>query len=542
MPSFDERFTHANMLSREDRRTDPSAWSDKSELGMIATSHYLASAAGVEMLEKGGNAVDAAVAASLALGVCEPAGSGLGGMTMMVIHHAVSNQTFALTGPCRAPHLATPEALQRVNRYRGYPAVAIPTNPATLDFALSRYGTLNTAEVLAPAIDIAEEGYPVTALQHRNAVQSREALAAGTAARLFLDSDARPFPPGTWFRQPELAQTLRRLADAGFQDFYQGDIARMIVNDMQRNNGFIGARDLADIPWPQEMTPVYGQFGDAHAFSLGPPGGGIALIEMLNLFNAMAGADFDPDSPEGVVLLAAIIRQARRDRRKYRLKIKADAVAEADEYLDADYARMAADIIHTELGSRGETSHVSVMDRYGNAVALTQSIERSFGAGVATEGLGFLYNGFLRAFKVKNKKHPYYLRPAAVARSNAAPTVLIKDGLPWVAIGNTGSERMASGIFEVLVRLRNQTPFVAVHAPRLHCTPEGIVLIEAERFSPACLTTLAEHGFSLQQLDPYSFKMGGLQLVVRETDGFVGVGEPRRDGTAAGPLRIASSG
>lgn len=532
---MDERFSHERLFSREDRRTDPTVWSEKSSTGMVASAHYLATAAGVEILEKGGNAIDAAIATSFALGVCEPAGSGLGGMTMMVIHLAAQGHTLALTGPCRVPRSATPESVSRANRYRGYPAVAVPSNVATLDYALRRYGTFSPADVLAPAIRLAEQGYPITALQHSNIAKCHNVLAKSRAAQLFLDDNGQPRPVGDWLRQPVLARTLRRLADEGFEDFYRGEIARLIVQDMQQNGGFICQDDLTDIPWPQEKPPLFGRFNNASVFTIGPPGGGLVLIEMLNLFTAMNGADFDPDSPAGVILLAGIIRQARRDRRKYRLRITADGLGQADKYMDMAYAHVAADIIRVEMASKGETSHVSIMDKFGNAVAMTQSIERSFGAAVATPGLGFLYNGFMRSFKMQNKRHPYYLRPGAVARSNAAPTLVLREGKPWAAIGSTGSERMASSIFEVLVRLRNHTPFEAVLAPRLHCTPEGLVLLEQDRFTPECITMLNNNGFSIQRLDPYDFAMGGLQLVVRKDDDFIGVGEPRRDGAAAGP-------
>jgi gamma-glutamyltranspeptidase/glutathione hydrolase len=173
------------------------------------------------------------------------------------------------------------------------------------------------------------------------------------------------------------------------------------------------------------------------------------------------------------------------------------------------------------------------MDSQGNAVAMTQSIERSFGSCEITPELGFLYNGFLRSFKVVNQRHPHYLRPGAPARSNAAPTLVLRQGKPWAALGSTGSERLASGIFQVLLRLGRQGPFEAVHAPRLHATPEELVLLEADRFPAACLEALERHGFSLERLEPYSFRMGGLQLVVREDEAFRGVGEPRRDGAAA---------
>ena len=177
------------------------------------------------------------------------------------------------------------------------------------------------------------------------------------------------------------------------------------------------------------------------------------------------------------------------------------------------------------------------MDGYGNAVALTQSIERNFGAAVVTPSLGFIYNGYLRAFKVENRQHPHYLRPGAPARSNAAPTMLVQGGRAWAVVGSTGSERMASSIFEVLLRLKRQGPFDAVHGPRLHATPENLVLWEADRFPHGCAEALRQNGFTLKSLAPYSFKMGGLQLVVREKASFLGVAEPRRDGAAGAPNR-----
>jgi gamma-glutamyltranspeptidase/glutathione hydrolase len=175
------------------------------------------------------------------------------------------------------------------------------------------------------------------------------------------------------------------------------------------------------------------------------------------------------------------------------------------------------------------------MDSFGNVVSATQSIERSFGAKVASSKLGFLYNGYMKGFKIENKRHPHYLRPGAVARSNAAPTILFSGGHPAAAIGSTGSERMVSGIFQTLVRLQYQTPFEAVSAPRLHCTPEGDVLIEADRFHHETLGLLKRDGFSVQALDAWSFSAGGLQLVTCDGGRFCGVGEPRRDGAAAGP-------
>ena len=543
-------LTHDRMLDRAGKRHQSEFWTAQSSGGMVATAHYLATRAGAEMLTNGGNAFDAAVCAAVALGVCEPAGSGIGGMAIVLGHDAARDRTFAVEGACRAPQEATPQAVSTSRRYRGYRAVAVPTNLAVLSHILSRYGRMTVATVLQPAIRLAEDGFPVSRVQHRHLVHYLRTLRGGNAGSFFLNEHQEPFRPGEVFRQPVLAGTLRRLATEGLEDFYRGSIARAIVADMETRGGFVNARDLAHPTLCSEVPAIEVRLGRDVIRSVGPPAGGLALLEMLNLASHLP-PPIDPDTPDGAVLVAAIIRQARRDRRRLRLRTEAHGPGDALELLTADYAADAASLIRADLddavrarpqsqpsarcSDAGETSHVSVMDARGNVVALTQSIERNFGSAVVTPNLGFLYNGYLRAFKVHNARHPHYLRPGAPARSNAAPTIAYRDGSPWLSLGSTGSERMASSIFQVLTRLARQESFDAVHAPRLHCTPESEVIIEADRYAPACLEALSRRGFSLSIVEPYSFRMGGLQMVLRRGRSFHGVGEPRRDGAAAGP-------
>jgi gamma-glutamyltranspeptidase/glutathione hydrolase len=531
-PDVAQRFADDVMVERRARRRDPAAWSSVSAEGMVASAHYRATAAGVRILEAGGNAVDAAVAVSAALGVCEPAGSGLGGMTMMMVHLAGAGRTVAIEGPCRAPAAATPEAvLAAKKRYSGYPAVAVPTNAAVLGHALARYGTRRPAEVLAPAIQLAEEGYPLTDFQHEVLEHHSRPLARQGGGRHFL-RDGMPLPVGALVRQPELAATLRRLGEAGFEDFYTGAIGRRIVEDMQRQGGFLGEADFAEVPWPQETEPMRSRYRALDVFTLAPPGGGVALLQMLQLHEHLGREGADPDAPDTAILLASIIRRARADRRRHVLALMPGNTTPI--LLEADHNAAAAREIRTELGG-GETTHFVTADRWGNVVSTTQSIERSFGAKVATADLGFLYNGFMKAFKVRNRAHPHFLRPGAVARSNAAPTIVLDGDRPWAALGSTGSERSTSVMFQVLVRLFLQSPFEAVHAPRLHCTPEGLVLLEKERFPVGVVAALEEAGFSLVEEPSYAFKLGGLQLLATGRDGFVGVADPRRDGAAGAP-------
>jgi gamma-glutamyltranspeptidase/glutathione hydrolase len=496
---------------------------------MVSSAHYRATRVGAAVLDAGGNAIDAAVATSLALAVVESAGSGIGGMAMMMVHDAKRGRTFALPGPCRAPALATPEAVASGPRYTSYRAVAVPTYVKLLDTALQRYGTMSARDVLAPAIELAEQGFPLTHMQHELISAHAKPLRRRSAARFFLNEAREPPAAGTLFTQPVLAATLRRLADAGLDDFYAGDIARSIDRDMQAHDGFVRLQDLQDVATPDEVTPITADFAGEIVATAPPPAGGRTLLQMLNLFSELAPNDFDADSPAGAALLAVTIRRARADRRRHRLD-KPDAPA----YDSREHAAHLAPRLRRELGV-GETSHLCTIDRHGNAVSLTQSVERSFGAAVATPELGFLYNGYMKAFKIRARRHPHYLRAGAVARSNAAPTITLRDGKVRTVIGNTGSERMLSGIYQVLVRLARQTPFEAVHAPRLHVSPEKVVLIEADRFDAAALARLEALGYTLDRTDPYSFKFGGLHLARFDGDVYEGVAEPRRDGAAAGP-------
>jgi gamma-glutamyltranspeptidase/glutathione hydrolase len=175
------------------------------------------------------------------------------------------------------------------------------------------------------------------------------------------------------------------------------------------------------------------------------------------------------------------------------------------------------------------------MDRFGNVVGLTQSIERVFGSCCASEELGFLYNNYLMAYEYKDMKHPYYLRPVAVPWASVAPTILLQNNKPILVIGSPGSERITASILQVLLRLRKQSPLEAVDAPRFYCSFAGKVSLEASRMRSDIVDNFEEQGFDVDIRDPYSFYMGCVQLVIKEDESFIGVADPRRDGSVGGP-------
>ena len=507
-----------------------------SKHGMVATAHFRATEAGVRIMEQGGNAFDAAVASAFALSVCEPQASGLGGQTMMLLHAAKENETIAIDGSSRAPNRALKEDfLSKSTRLYGYKAATVPSTPAVLGYVLERWGTLSLSDVLTPAMELAENGYEITELQRKLQKREIKNFAKGNAGSLFLRNGEKPFSVGHLFKQPVLAKTLRRLGEAGIEDFYTGRIAETICKDMEANDGLLHKDDLALIPMPIEREPIIGRLGNMMVHTMPPPGAGRTLIEMINIIKKFPIKDRNPDSPAGALILAETIRRAQLDRRDRPYEPNFYPQVQDRRMMSGEYAKLVAKQIQSRIKTQGETTHLSVMDKDGNVVALTQSIERVYGAKVVTPELGFLYNNYMSAFEYEDITHPYYLRPNGVPWASVTPTIIFKAKKPWLAIGSPGSNRITSTILQVLIRLNQQSPFDAVAAPRIHCSYSGKVSLEAAYMRNDIPALLKERGFDIDVREPMSFYLGCVQMVLDENGEFIGVADPRRDGSAGGP-------
>lgn len=507
-----------------------------SSKGMVASAHFRATEVGANILDQGGNAIDAAVATAFALGVCEPQASGLGGQTMMLLYLADENRTVAVDGSSRAPNRALNENFKGKSfRLYGHRATTVPSTPATLGYILGKYGTLPLSEVLTPVIKLAENGYEITELQRRLQRRELKNFAKGNAGPTFLRDGQRPYSVGHIFKQPILAKTLKRIAQRGIEDFYTGKIAEKIHNDMQANGGLLQKDDLAQIPYPIEREPIMGRLGNMMLNTMPPPGAGRTLIEMINILKKFPVKDRNPDTPYGALLLAEIIRRAQLDRRDRPFEPNFYPQVQDQRMLSKEYAKVVSNQIQSRIKRSGETTHLSVMDSSLNVVALTQSIERVYGAKVVSPELGFLYNNYMSAFEYEDMTHPYYLRPNGVPWASVAPTIIFRNKRPWLAIGSPGSDRITSTILQVLIRLNQQSPFDAVAAPRLHCTYNGKVSIEAAYMRDDIPKVLSSSGFEIDIREPMSFYLGCVQMVLAENNEFIGVADPRRDGSAEGP-------
>jgi len=527
-----------------------------SRYGMVSTASDPATEAGVRMLELGGNAVDAAVAAAFCLGVTEPQASGLGGQSMVLLHHCPNGEpvTVALDGSSRAPFEINPSRLPARPLKLGLSASTVPSTPAALGYLLETYGTLPIDVVLKPAIGAAKYGFKITALQQRLLAREKEKLKDQTVRSIFF-KNGRPLNAGDTAYQPQLASCLEQIAEKGWRDFYLGDIAESILEDMKQRNGYISRADLSQIPYPIQREVLKGSYRGYALATYPPPGAGRALVQILNILELFDAERLLPDSPLCYLLLAMAFRAALVKRE--RLPIDPARYPQLDDrwMVDKGSASHIASRIKDLLlyvaeekfeppPTSGETTHLSAADSYGNIVGITQSIELVFGAKTMTGNLGFFYNNYMSAFDYKNMLHPNFLIPGGRPFSSVAPTLLFrKNGEPLMMLGSPGSERISTVLAQVICRVidSGQSLGEAVEAPRLHAGSSGKAAIEKRIYRPEVVEALSRAGFQVTGKGAYSFYLGSVHAVkLPETPGgdFTGVSDPRRDGSARGPQFI----
>ncbi len=530
-------------------KTDNKGNCSISDDGMVATQSSYATDIGKEMLKKNGNAVDAAVASALALGVSEPQASGLGGQTMLLIGDG--KEVIAIDGSSRAPSLSHASSIYKDDRALGYRATTVPSTPATLWYVQKQYGKLKWEQILKPVAELAEHGYTITALQEKlqNRERSNVEKVQSKSGLKYFFNYGEPYKEDQLFKQPELAALLRKLAEKGIDEFYRGNVAKQIDADMRENGGLLRYDDLALIPLAIEREVLMTKFRGLDVYTMPPPGAGRTLIFALKMIEFI-DKDYRIENDNHLFhLIISVIRKAFLERadRPYDPNFFAQ-VSDDTKMLDDNFAyesireiienvsKKLLPIIPTEDEITGETTHLSVIDKSGLAVALTQSIERVYGSKAVANGLGFVYNNYLYAFDYSKPEHPYYIRPNANPWATVAPTLLYNGDKIWMSLGSPGSERIVSSLILFLLRVidRNYSIDEAMKAPRIHCSLGGRVSLEAGRFDPSVIEYLKKQDYRIDPRDDYSFYLGCLQAVVKKQsgNGFQGVADIRRDGTA----------
>ncbi len=544
----------------------------RSDFGMVATGSPEATMAGITILERGGNAVDAAVAAALTLGVSDPDASGLGGITYMLIHLA-GGATIAVDGSAVAPLAVDNRRLQALkdsDAFHGYELATVPTTLAVLDHALRRFGTMDMTTVVQPAIETAEGGYRLSALQIEWTLKYMPSILASEYLRFIAMEDGNTLGrPGDIICRPDLATTLRRIAVEGADSFYRGSIADEIAADMAAHGGFLRKTDLARHR-VRERAPLVTSYRGLTVKAFPQPGGGAAVTEMLNILERFPSKLLATDSVERHHLVLEASRFALMDSRRNPASPTQTMWGEPI-YLSKEHAAARALLITPDGTAAREvfgpppdpeceptqgdsTTQVSVVDREGNVVSLTQTLGRSFGAAVATPGLGFPYNSLLEASNFDKPQCPYYLRPGSECVNDMAPTIVLDGGRLVAALGSPGSNRIPAIIATVISNMvdRGQGLRDAVAAPRAvwgGMTSLRAFVEIAPPITDADITALEAIGHS--GMTALSFppiisefvKFGGVNAVGLDptTGSFVGVVDPRRGGLAKGPRVVAAA-
>ena len=530
--------------------------------GMVSAAQPEAVEAGIEALKAGGNAVDAAVATALVQTAVDPQMCGIAGMGSLQVYDPKKGVHVCHDFHGRAPLSARPDMWEkllvgesedgfgfllegRVNEI-GYGAITSPMTLRALDEALKRYGTMKLKDLLPAAIRYATEG--VLVRPHMAAYWAQvptegraphaEMLTQLPATRkIYAKADGSLRRTGELLRNPDMGATLARVAEKGVDDFYEGEIARRIVADMKAHRGLIDHADLkAAVPITNE--PLWGTYRGLRIATNRPPGGGVMLIEMLNILEQFDLGAMGHNSPDYIATVAEAMKIATVDK---------DAKVGDPRFVDVPLAELCSKDYAAPLAARirrgekthvprlrsgakesADTTHVCAVD--GNGVCATMTHTLGTPSGVVTEGLGFMYNGAMAVFDPRPGR-PGSLAPGKSRFSSLAPSILFRDGKPFLVVGAPGGTYIAMGILQVILNVVEfgMTALEAVHAPRFNATSDTLDI--TNRILRSTEAELKRRGYPVRR-NALTFHFAGVHAI-RIVDGrWDGGADPGRDGMA----------
>ncbi len=526
--------------------------------GMVSTQEAVASKVGLEILKDGGNAVDAAVAVGFALAVTLPQAGNLGGGGFMLVHDAKSGDTVAIDYRETAPAAATRDmfldnfklVVENRSRYTHLSA-GVPGTVAGLALALEKYGTLSLKEALEPAIELAEEGIVVT--PHLKAtLEAHESrfMDWPQSAEIFFKPDGSAYEVGEVLIQADLAASLKAIAEEGPRAFYEGAIARKIAAQMQANGGAIDLEDLKNYR-ARIREPVRGTYRGHEIVSMPPPSsGGIHIIQILNILESVPVSLHKHNSAETLHWMAEAMKLAYADRSRYLgdpdfwdVPVKGltskEYAAELRGRIDPTRAKPSEVIFPgapAPYESR-ETTHFSIMDKMGNAVSNTYTLNFPYGSGIVVKGTGILLNNEMDDFSAKPGVPNAYgliggkanaIEPGKRPLSSMSPTIVFKKGKPVLVTGSPGGSRIITTTLQVILNVIDHGMDIAAAtgALRVHHQWLPDELRVEPGLSDAVLQALRERGHNVVVREP----MGATQSIVKKKKDYQGASDPRRPG------------
>jgi gamma-glutamyltranspeptidase/glutathione hydrolase len=549
--------------------------------GMVATDEEPGSQAGVEILKRGGNAIDAAVATAFALAVVEPAAGNIGGGGFMLVRLAGGKTTFfdyrevAPGAATRDMYVGTDGKLVKDASTVGFRSVAVPGTVAGLELVLKTYGTMKLADVMAPAIRLAERGFVVTERLAKDLAEERDDLQKFAVSKRIFLKDGNVWHPGEILKQPELAATLKRISAKGAEEFYRGETARMLVDDMKRGGGLITMEDLASYT-PKVREALHAKYeSDGHSWDVltspPPSSGGVAIIEALNMLRNVPLKGWD--DVESVHMVAETMRRVFADRAAY-LADPDFANVPVAGLTDPCYAKELAATIDPEhaassksvhagtphtcgataaregapemivsLGEGPHTTHFSVVDSAGNAVASTYTLNNSYGSHV-TSTAGFVLNDEMDDFTTQPgvpnalfaliQSDANAIAPGHRPLSSMTPTMLLRDGKLSFVTGSPGGPTIISATLLTVINWMRlgMDAQSAINAPRFHhqWLPDQILM--EKDFPESMEKALQARGFATKRRGHIGL-VNAIGIDAR-TDDRLGAADPRDEGSAIG--------
>lgn len=524
--------------------------------GMVASQEALASEVGLQILRDGGNAVDAAVAVGFALAVTLPRAGNLGGGGFMMIYDAKTKETIALDYREKAPNKAyrdmylnkQGEADSDLSRYHGL-AVGVPGTVAGLVTALETHGSMPLAQVIAPAIKLADEGIEVTPGLAESLIALEDRLKKWpSTAKIFFKPDGSAYQVGERLRQPELAASMQRIAAQGAAGFYKGKTAEQIVKAVNDAGGLMSMQDMADYQ-AVARKPVSGNYRGFEIVSMPPPSsGGIHIVEILNILEGYPLKDYGQNSAQTIHLMAEAMQLAYADRSEYLgdsdfidVPVKGltseKYAAKLRATINPNKARPATEIKPNNPMpyESDQTTHFSVVDKQGNAVANTYTLNFSYGTGLVANGTGILLNNEMDDFSAKPGVPNAYgllggdanaVEPGKRPLSSMSPTMVFKDGAPYVVTGSPGGSRIITTVTQIISNVIDHDMNIAeaTHAPRIHdqWMPDEIRIEKALSVDTVKKLESMGHKVSPQEV------MGSTQSIMVTPQGLYGSSDPRQ--------------
>jgi gamma-glutamyltranspeptidase/glutathione hydrolase len=525
--------------------------------GLIATSQPLASAAGLQVLQNGGNAIDAAVTAAMVLSIVEPTMNGPGGDLFAIVYSARDRRLSGLNASGRSPAAATPEEFARRGLkdvpYRGELSVSVPGVVDGWEALLQRHGSISFAQALQPAIGYARAGFAVSEIIAHQWANAEQALREDPLAAVYVPGGHAP-RPGDVFTNPKLAATYDTLAREGAASFYRGSIARQIAADMKRRGGLITEQDLAAhrADW---VDPISTSYRGHDVFELPPNTQGITALEMLNILEGFDVRSLGHNSAALLHLVAEAKRIAFADRDAFVADPASVPAHVLQTLLSKEYAKRRRAEIALDRAAReyqpgqigaapsqaepeggmrgaGDTIYLTAADRHGNVISLIQSLYENFGAAIVAGETGIVLHNRGSLFTLR-EGHPNRIAPNKRPLHTLVPAMVMKDGRPWLSFGVMGGDMQPQGHVQVLINLIDFGMNVqeAGEAPRIRHTARGLAVEGG--IGPDVRYALADRNHRVID-SPGSF--GGFQgiLIDPRTGVLMGGSDPRKDGLAIG--------